>query len=83
MYIIYIIAYRTYLQHDNEVSNTAESRRIPVTYGNDDEDLAGSGEIEGSAGEDVDPHLIVDVQHRNIGGSARKYLLFYKIVSIN
>jgi len=46
------------VQHANEISHAAESQRIPVTYENDDEDLAGSGEIEGSAGE-------IDVDHRS------------------
>ncbi|XP_060829423.1 basement membrane-specific heparan sulfate proteoglycan core protein-like isoform X3 [Bombus pascuorum] len=35
---------------NNEVGNAAESRREPANFGNtDDEDLAGSGEVEGSA----------------------------------
>lgn len=66
-----------FLQHENEISNAAESQRIPITYGNtDDEDLAGSGEIEGSAGE-VDYHP--NVSHRNTDGKARKCLIFHKI----
>lgn len=79
-----------FLQHGNEISNAAESQRIPITYGNsDDEDLAGSGEIEGSAGEEeLDHHLNIGTQHRNIDGKARKFLIFYKcnsnyIIKIN
>ncbi|XP_072758589.1 basement membrane-specific heparan sulfate proteoglycan core protein isoform X17 [Anoplolepis gracilipes] len=63
-------------EHDNEISNVAESQRIPITYGNsDDEDLAGSGEIEGSANEEElghHPHNII-TQHRNSDGKARFY----------
>ncbi|XP_068986154.1 basement membrane-specific heparan sulfate proteoglycan core protein-like isoform X28 [Bombus flavifrons] len=37
---------------NNEVGNAAEGRREPANFGNtDDEDLAGSGEVEGSATE--------------------------------
>ncbi|CAL1682411.1 unnamed protein product [Lasius platythorax] len=62
-------------EHDNEISNVAESQRIPITYGNsDDEDLAGSGEIEGSAGEEeLRPPLNIGTQHRNVDGKARFY----------
>lgn len=69
-----------YYQHDNEIGNVAETRRIPVTYGNsDDEDLAGSGEIEGSAGEiDSKYRPTSGEQHR---GAARKYLIFIESVS--
>lgn len=64
------------LQHENEISNAAESQRIPITYGNsDDEDLAGSGEIEGSAGE-VDYPPNVGNHHRNTDGKARESLIF-------
>ncbi|XP_076180736.1 terribly reduced optic lobes isoform X6 [Ptiloglossa arizonensis] len=36
-------------EHDNEVGNVAEGRRDPPKFRNtDDEDLAGSGEVEGS-----------------------------------
>ncbi|XP_039313929.1 basement membrane-specific heparan sulfate proteoglycan core protein isoform X5 [Solenopsis invicta] len=60
-------------EHENEISNAAESQRIPITYGNsDDEDLAGSGEIEGSAGE-VDYHPNAGNQHRSTDGKARFY----------
>ncbi|XP_076631096.1 terribly reduced optic lobes isoform X1 [Colletes latitarsis] len=39
-------------EHNNEIGNAAESRRDPPKFGNtDDEDLAGSGEVEGSATE--------------------------------
>ncbi|XP_050453317.1 basement membrane-specific heparan sulfate proteoglycan core protein isoform X8 [Cataglyphis hispanica] len=62
-------------EHDNEISNVAESQRIPITYGNsDDEDLAGSGELEGSANEDreeLGPNIIN--QHHNVDGKARFY----------
>lgn len=65
------------LQHENEINNAAESQRIPITYGNsDDEDLAGSGEIEGSAGE-MDYHPNTDHQHRNTDGKARKSLILH------
>ncbi|XP_070527632.1 basement membrane-specific heparan sulfate proteoglycan core protein isoform X2 [Cardiocondyla obscurior] len=58
---------------ENEINNHAESQRIPITYGNsDDEDLAGSGEIEGSAGE-VDYHPNAGNQPRNTDGKARFY----------
>jgi len=76
------------LQHENEISNAAESQRIPITYTNsDDEDLAGSGEIEGSAGEE-DYHPNTGNQHRNTDAKARKYLILYKaaillIIKIN
>ncbi|XP_029158798.1 basement membrane-specific heparan sulfate proteoglycan core protein-like isoform X2 [Nylanderia fulva] len=62
-------------EHDNEISNVAESQRIPITYGNsDDEDLAGSGEIEGSAGEEeLDHHTNIGTQPRNVDGKARFY----------
>ncbi|KAH0951737.1 hypothetical protein HN011_001953 [Eciton burchellii] len=61
-------------EHANEISHTAESQRIPVTYENDDEDLAGSGEIEGSANEmDIHPRLgSTENQHRT-DGKARFY----------
>ncbi|XP_054009839.1 basement membrane-specific heparan sulfate proteoglycan core protein-like isoform X3 [Hylaeus anthracinus] len=37
-------------ERDNEIGNVAEARREPPKFGNtDDEDLAGSGEVEGSA----------------------------------
>lgn len=66
------------LQHENEISNAAESQRIPITYGNsDDEDLAGSGEIEGSAGE-MDYHPNTNHQHRSTDGKARKFLILHK-----
>jgi hypothetical protein len=57
------------VQHANEISHAAESQRIPVTYENDDEDLAGSGEIEGSANEmDIHPRLgSTENQHRTDG----------------
>ncbi|XP_076684002.1 terribly reduced optic lobes isoform X2 [Andrena cerasifolii] len=42
---------------DNEVEDVAEGRREPPKFGNsDDEDLAGSGEVEGSAGDAVGRH---------------------------
>ncbi|XP_011864494.1 PREDICTED: basement membrane-specific heparan sulfate proteoglycan core protein isoform X13 [Vollenhovia emeryi] len=60
-------------EHENEISNAAESQRIPITYGNsDDEDLAGSGEIEGSAGEG-DYHPTTGIKHRDTDGKARFY----------
>ncbi|XP_018343829.1 PREDICTED: basement membrane-specific heparan sulfate proteoglycan core protein isoform X5 [Trachymyrmex septentrionalis] len=60
-------------EHENEINNPAESQRIPLTYGNtDDEDLAGSGEIEGSAGE-VDYSPNSGNTHRNTDGKARFY----------
>ncbi|KYQ47141.1 Basement membrane-specific heparan sulfate proteoglycan core protein, partial [Trachymyrmex zeteki] len=60
-------------EHDNEINNPAESQRILLTYGNtDDEDLAGSGEIEGSAGE-VDYSPNSGNTHRNTDGKARFY----------
>ncbi|XP_034185293.1 terribly reduced optic lobes isoform X7 [Osmia lignaria lignaria] len=38
------------VDEENEIGNTAEGRREPADFGNtDDEDLAGSGEVEGSA----------------------------------
>ncbi|EZA62102.1 Basement membrane-specific heparan sulfate proteoglycan core protein [Ooceraea biroi] len=63
-------------EHANEISHAAESQRIPVTYENiDDEDLAGSGEIEGSAGETDLDHRPGDTgtQYRNSDGKARFY----------
>ncbi|XP_070153239.1 basement membrane-specific heparan sulfate proteoglycan core protein isoform X5 [Polyergus mexicanus] len=64
-------------EHDNEISNVAESQRIPITYGNsDDEDLAGSGELEGSANEEreeVGRHPNIINQHHNVNGKARFY----------
>lgn len=64
----------SFSQHENEIT-AEESQRIPITYGNsDDEDLAGSGEIEGSAGE-VDYHPNTGNQHRNTEGKARKSLI--------
>jgi len=63
------------LQHENEISNAAESQRIPITYENsDDEDLGGSGEIEGSAGE-VEYSWNNSGNHRNTDGKARKFLI--------
>ncbi|XP_019884797.1 basement membrane-specific heparan sulfate proteoglycan core protein isoform X13 [Camponotus floridanus] len=62
------------IDNKHEINNVAESQRIPLTYGNsDDEDLAGSGEIEGSANEEdlVRPNIIT--QHRNTDGKARFY----------
>ncbi|KAG5320306.1 PGBM protein, partial [Acromyrmex heyeri] len=60
-------------EHENEINNPVESQRIPLTYGNtDDEDLAGSGEIEGSAGE-VDYSPNSGNTHRNTDGKARFY----------
>ncbi|XP_071582358.1 basement membrane-specific heparan sulfate proteoglycan core protein isoform X12 [Temnothorax nylanderi] len=60
-------------EHENEINSAAESQRVPITYGNsDDEDLAGSGEIEGSAGE-VEYHPNTGNQHRNTDGKARFY----------
>ncbi|XP_018057777.1 PREDICTED: basement membrane-specific heparan sulfate proteoglycan core protein isoform X9 [Atta colombica] len=60
-------------EHENEINNPAENQRIPLTYGNtDDEDLAGSGEIEGSAGE-VDYSPNSGNTHRNTDGKARFY----------
>ncbi|XP_067214248.1 basement membrane-specific heparan sulfate proteoglycan core protein isoform X9 [Linepithema humile] len=63
-------------EHDNEISNVAESHRIPITYGNsDDEDLAGSGEIEGSAGEGG-----IEIDHRpSIHGNSDGKIRFYRI----
>lgn len=60
------------LQHNNEVEDVAESRKIPVTYGNsDDEDLVSSGDIEGSAGElDVESHINAENQPPNAVGPA-------------
>ncbi|XP_011640582.1 basement membrane-specific heparan sulfate proteoglycan core protein isoform X5 [Pogonomyrmex barbatus] len=67
-------------EHENEISNTAESQRIPITYGNsDDEDLAGSGEIEGSAGEVGYPPSTGN-QHRNTDGKARFYRITLTVV---
>ncbi|XP_029051246.2 basement membrane-specific heparan sulfate proteoglycan core protein isoform X2 [Osmia bicornis bicornis] len=47
------------VEEENEIGNTAEGRREPADFGNtDDEDLAGSGEVEGSAtdrGIDIHP----------------------------
>lgn len=64
----------SFLQHENEINSAEESQRI--TYGNsDDEDLAGSGEIEGSAGE-VDYRLNTG-NHRNTDGKARKSLILW------
>ncbi|KYM93872.1 Basement membrane-specific heparan sulfate proteoglycan core protein, partial [Cyphomyrmex costatus] len=60
-------------ENENEINSPAESQRIPLTYGNtDDEDLAGSGEIEGSAGE-VDYPPNSGNTHRNTDGKARFY----------
>lgn len=68
----------SFLQHENEINNAEESQRIPITYGNsDDEDLAGSGEIEGSAGE-VDYHPNEGNQ-RNTDDKARKSLIFRQL----
>ncbi|KAG7212470.1 hypothetical protein KM043_012784 [Ampulex compressa] len=59
-------------EHDNDIGNVAEGRRPPPRYGNsDDEDLAGSGEIEGSATE-TDVHQ-PGTGDRKIGGKARFY----------
>jgi len=70
----------TSLQHENEINNPAENQRIPLTYGNtDDEDLAGSGEIEGSAGE-VDYSPNSGNTHRNTDGKARKFLIFLFVI---
>ncbi|XP_025163883.1 basement membrane-specific heparan sulfate proteoglycan core protein [Harpegnathos saltator] len=62
-------------EHNNEVEDVAESRRMPVIYGNsDDEDLAGSGDIEGSAGEtDLDNRVHAEDRHTNVVGPARFY----------
>ncbi|XP_032663569.1 basement membrane-specific heparan sulfate proteoglycan core protein-like isoform X7 [Odontomachus brunneus] len=55
-------------EHNNEVEDVAESRRIPVTYGNsDDEDLAGSGDIEGSASETDQDNRVNTDNHRTVG----------------
>lgn len=72
-----------FLQH--EINNVAESQRIPLTYGNsDDEDLAGSGEIEGSANEEDLGHRPNTItQHRNTDGKARKSLIFQRSNSIS
>jgi hypothetical protein len=60
-------------EHENEISNAAESQRKPIIYGNsDDEDLAGSGEIEGSAGEE-DYHPNTENQHHSTDAKARFY----------
>ncbi|XP_076378245.1 terribly reduced optic lobes isoform X1 [Megalopta genalis] len=44
-------------EEGNEIGNAAEARREPEKFGNtDDEDLAGSGDIEGSAISGIGPH---------------------------
>lgn len=68
-----------FLQHENEINNAAESQRIPITYGNsDDEDLAGSGEIEGSArgisGVDYPPITGYEPRYKP-SDKARKFLI--------
>ncbi|XP_014478060.1 PREDICTED: basement membrane-specific heparan sulfate proteoglycan core protein isoform X5 [Dinoponera quadriceps] len=66
-------------EHNNEVEDVAESRRIPVTYGNsDDEDLAGSGDIEGSAIE-VESHINTE-DYRNTAGPARFYRVTLTVI---
>ncbi|XP_012342709.1 basement membrane-specific heparan sulfate proteoglycan core protein isoform X12 [Apis florea] len=48
---------------DNEVGNAAEGRRESANFGNtDDEDLAGSGEMEGSADIDTRLHSFVPIK---------------------
>ncbi|XP_020284881.1 basement membrane-specific heparan sulfate proteoglycan core protein isoform X6 [Pseudomyrmex gracilis] len=64
-------------EHDNEINTAAESKRIPMKYGivgnSDDEDLTGSGDLEGSANEkDLDSHLVPGIA-RPGDGKARYY----------